>query len=503
MGASSRWAPLRNRNVGIQLLYATLTSFGSSLSQGSFLSNYMLLRGLRTTDVGFLFATSGLVNLALAFPLGYLTDQLSRQAMLRAGALFSLCAQTAFAAALELRSTPLLYAAAALNGVTAACTGPALAASFADSVPTGNRTFAFTLLYSGTLAAGGVGPAAAALFFHAQGNAWALPAVVTVMHAGNAVGGAAAGLLFFIRDAQALGGESEGVLAAAGAVKGGNAASDDGGVALEDALLPPASLAPPAQRLGLGHQRLRVCGATFTVGAVPYLLFSSDFIVAVGAGMTVGFFPLFFSQQEGLSPVALSLLFAAVPALVASVGLLLVPLAARCGRAPTALLANALGTACLFALWVSLKLPVDAVCALYLLRSGAMNGSAAVQRGLLMDVVPKELRGRWSAMEALTGFTWTGSALLGGWLIEGGGGYTGSFFYTALIYTFALLVFLPILPLTRGEKVDSGAGGEAGAARGGSEEGSAREDGADGDGAAATRQGGAEGGVESAHPINA
>ena len=457
-----------------QLLFSTLSSLGASLTQGVFLSNYIILVGLGTTDVGYLFATSGLVNLFLAFPLGYLTDRVGRQALLRGGALFSLCSQACFAAALQLRSTPLLYAAAALNGVTAACTGPALSASFADSVPTGDRTFTFTLLYSGSLAAGGAGPAAAAVFFWRQGNNWALPTIVPVMHAGNAVGAVASFLLILIRDANALGGESEGVLArGGGAAKGSDSGSGGDGHLhregpLEEALLPaaeaaaggaaaPAAPAALPQRLGLGHQTLRICGFTLTVAHVPYLLFSSDFIIAVGAGMTVAYFPLFFSQQEGLSPVALSLLWAAVPALIAGVGLVLLPISKRFGRAPAALFANTLGTGCLFSLWLALKLPVPAVCALYLVRSGAMNGSAAVQRGLLMDVVPKALRGRWSAMEALTGFTWTGSALLGGWLVQGGS-YTASFFYTALIYCAALIVFLPLLPLTRGERVDGGGG---------------------------------------------
>jgi MFS family permease len=272
------------------------------------------------------------------------------------------------------------------------------------------------------------------------------------------------------------------VLAPAGSPGRAGRGGSSGGAAeaLEEALLPPpaaagaAAPAPapappgppadgaPALRLGLGHQRLRVCGGcTLTVAHVPYLLFASDFIIAVGAGMTIAYFPLFFSQQEGLSPVALSLLFAAVPALIAAVGLLLVPLSQRCGRAPAALLANALGTLCLFALWLALRLPTPVVCAFYLVRGGAMNGSAAIQRGLLMDVVPKRLRGRWSALEALTSFTWTGSALFGGWLVAGGS-YTASFLYTAIIYAVALFVFLPILPLTRGERVDGGGDGEGG-----------------------------------------
>ena len=454
---------LSNRNVWLQVLYSALSSGASSVSQGPFLSNYIRLLGLSPEDLGFIFATSGIVNLVLAWPFGWATDKLPRQTFLRAGVAFALLQGLAAAAALQLRSKPLLFASAALVGVANACTGPALSASFADSVPTGERTLAFTLLYTSALAAGGLGPLAAAAFFWRQGNDWSLGVVVPLMQVGNALGMAASLLLLLVRDARALGGESEGVLAGGGSAEGEGEAG--GGEDLEASLLSRAADAAAdapstARRLGLGHQELRLCGCcTLTVAHIPYLLFSSDFIISIGAGMTVAYFPLFFSQAEGLSPVALSLLFAAVPALIAVVGLLLVPLSRRCGRAPAALLANVVGTGCLFSLWLALRLPVPVVCLMYLVRSGAMNGSAAVQRGLLMDVVPKKMRGRWSAMEALTGFTWTGSAVLGGWLINATGSYTWSFFYTAVIYSGALLVFLPLLPLTRGERVDAGEGG--------------------------------------------
>ena len=72
-----------------------------------------------------------------------------------------------------------------------------------------------------------------------------------------------------------------------------------------------------------------------------------------------------------------------------------------------------------------------------------------------MDVVDKRTRGRWSALENLTSATWTGSAALGGLLLERFG-FQQLYLVTALIYVASLVLLLPIIPLTRGERVDDG-----------------------------------------------
>ena len=93
--------------------------------------------------------------------------------------------------------------------------------------------------------------------------------------------------------------------------------------------------------------------------------------------------------------------------------------------------------------------------ALYLLRTAAMNASYPTQRAILMDVVDKRARGRWSAMENLTSATWTGSAALGGVLLERYG-FQQLYFVTGCIYVASVILLVPIVPLTCGERVDDG-----------------------------------------------
>jgi hypothetical protein len=106
----------------------------------------------------------------------------------------------------------------------------------------------------------------------------------------------------------------------------------------------------------------------------------------------------------------------------------------------------------------------------------------------MMDVVPKRDRGKWSALENVTSFTWTGSAALGGWLIDAYG-YGFSFKITALIYVAGTATLGLLVPLTWGEVVPSSGGGGGG---GGGAKGDARDVGGDeGADAVATGAGGA------------
>ena len=69
--------------------------------------------------------------------------------------------------------------------------------------------------------------------------------------------------------------------------------------------------------------------------AIPYLCAGSDFIVSIGAGMTVKFFNLFFIEDYGFTPLQISLLQMAYPLTIAVFTLLLGRIAKVCGRAQT------------------------------------------------------------------------------------------------------------------------------------------------------------------------
>lgn len=206
--------------------------------------------------------------------------------------------------------------------------------------------------------------------------------------------------------------------------------------------------------LSLGHQKLNlwcVC-RTFTFGVehIPFFIFSSDFTIALGAGATVAFFPLYFTQglDPGVSPMVLALVFASVPVLVSLAGFALIPLSRVIGRAPAALTANLIGTTALYAMCL-IKIPIFAI-ATYLLRTAAMNSSYGMQRGILMDVVSKESRGKWSSVENLTAATWAGSSLVGGLLVERFSFQT-VFFGTACLYMCGNIMLSGVVVLTWGE----------------------------------------------------
>lgn len=83
-----------------------------------------------------------------------------------------------------------------------------------------------------------------------------------------------------------------------------------------------------------------------------------------------------------------------------------------------------------------------------------MNCSEPLSRSILMDVVKKSTRGRWNALEGINRMAWTGSAVLGGFLIDLYS-YQICFIITAIIYAIATLPLILIWPLVKLEKAKS------------------------------------------------
>jgi MFS family permease len=479
-------SPWRNLNVVLLLLYTLTSSLGASVGTGSlfsvFLSRLPVIGG--DTLVGFIATATGAAMLALAWPAGALTDRCGRATAARVGGAAGLAAAALQAAALALAARggagalPALYASAAAAGAYYALAAAPAAALLADSLVAGERTRVMVVQYSAGLLAGAAGPLAVVIAYAAEsgggggGDAgWTGSSLVWCLQAGNAVSAAACLFLLGLSDARALGAESDTLLrgaAAAAAINDGGGAkapsggSTDSGVGADEPLLdadePPAPAAGgdcAASRRGLGHQRLRLGCCTLTPRALPYVIFASDLVLATGAGMTVAFFSIFFSETYSLPPLAVAAIFAASPVVIAALALLALPLNKAVGRARACVLLSVAGTACLFGLTFSL--PVEAAVALYLLRTGAMNAAYPTQRAIVMDVVDKKRRGLISSLENLTSATWTGSAALGGVLLTSFG-FKQLYFVTACIYVASIVILLPIIPLTAGEQVDDGDG---------------------------------------------
>jgi MFS family permease len=81
---------------------------------------------------------------------------------------------------------------------------------------------------------------------------------------------------------------------------------------------------------------------------------------------------------------------------------------------------------------------------IYVIRTSIMNGVGGIKRSILMDCVPKKSRAAWNSFESITRFTWSGSAFLGGFLVEQYS-FKFCFLVTAIIYTLSTAIFVLLL----------------------------------------------------------
>jgi MFS family permease len=194
---------------------------------------------------------------------------------------------------------------------------------------------------------------------------------------------------------------------------------------------------------------------------IPYIIFAQGLILAIGSGMTVKFFPLFFKDQVGFSPSQVQMVYICVPITMVLLSTLITKLASTgFGRVQATLVFTTLGISMLYAM-VFFKTYLDAhpllLVPIYVLRTSLMNCSYPLQESILMDFVPKHERARWKSLDSVAGFGWCGSAMLGGWLSDRFD-YTYTFLITAIIQTVGTGVFallLPLVPRTEGNDNNS------------------------------------------------
>ena len=74
----------------------------------------------------------------------------------------------------------------------------------------------------------------------------------------------------------------------------------------------------------------------------------------------------------------------------------------------------------------------------------AQHACRPLKKAALNDHVPHNARGRWNALDGVTRFGWSGSAVLGGYLVDRGG-YALTFVVTAATQLIAALVWLALI----------------------------------------------------------
>ena len=86
-----------------------------------------------------------------------------------------------------------------------------------------------------------------------------------------------------------------------------------------------------------------------------------------------------------------------------------------------------------------------------------MNCTGALYSSILMDYVSKKQRAKWQSLQAVTGFGWSGSAVLGGLLVDHYG-FDICFICTAGVQALGwctLCLLLPLVPISETEVSDA------------------------------------------------
>lgn len=192
--------------------------------------------------------------------------------------------------------------------------------------------------------------------------------------------------------------------------------------------------------------------------AIPYIIFVSGLAFALGSGMTVKFFPLFFKNSCRMTPIEVQAIYVAVPIIMVLFSGVGTSLSSRFGRAQTMVLLKVVGVGLLAAMaklsdqWglhtndegsgetVELQsAQIVVLVAIYLVRTGLMNCTYPLEESILMDFVPPQTRARWKSLDSIGVFGWCGSAALGGVLADKYG-YSFTFLITAYVQAAATLM---------------------------------------------------------------
>jgi len=362
--------------------------------------------------VGAVESTRGMVQLAVAYPIGVVSDRMSRIRLLQRNLPVWTIGWCLIVAGILAENVPVIFVGMALWAPCSQCWNSTAQVLVADYSPAGARTAALTNLASVRVISSSLGPLLQiVLLLITSQNHWRNSLLRWVTSAGCLLWPCVVFLTCRLQDLQSL--------------------------------------------------EQRTSGSAFRVDAVDRRVFGvklrwllagtlefSSFVTAIGAGMTVKFFPLFFRVDYKFTPIEVCLVSFIYPVSISAMMQVCIRVSKRFGRLHTILVFHVIGTSCLWALCYVRSLIL--VIPLFLLRGSLMNAKGPIARAVVMDLVPAHTRGRWNSIQSILSFSWSGSALLGGFLADATD-YRLTFMVTAVIYTVAGLILCPLLWLYPGD----------------------------------------------------
>eukprot|EP00949_MAST-11_sp_MAST-11-sp1_P004267 g4267.t1 len=462
--------------VRLMLLYTFTWYLASSIFSRSLLSVW--IKKLTDSDetVGSVTGCQGLVQVIGAIPVAFVSDRFKREHSLRLALLVGIAAMAltmyCFYILRDGTHLTLLYVAFALQGLFTAIVNPNLESIFADAVSKGKRGEIFSIKHAVLQLGGTTGPLISIILFLTFGNEWQLSELRSILFIGCAFSVVPLSLLPFFRDEDAKGDDGDGeeeeddgnvvksgdhnILDDSSQVEAGLLMNEVGAASMSTSMSKSenegADLEPFLLTDAPGSGKKGTRGCCGKKAAIRWIIATADFVTALAAGMSIKFFPLYFVDTKrgySLSPVYLAAVYFSCPLMTAAFVWPASFATKHMGRPAVMIMMRGIGTAALFLIALGdqgEKNPL-LMCALFIFRTAAMNSIAGIKRSMLMDATPKSARARWNSLESITRFSWSGSAFIGGYLVEQHG-FRFCFLITAIMYAASTSMNIPLLYLT-------------------------------------------------------
>lgn len=425
------------RNVKLVLAYTWVAFTGRGLwNQNCLATLVFLLKDGDPKAIGFLTAAMGMAQLCTSIPTGILADKYRRDTLLKAGALVGIAAVASSLKASFQPGYGMLLIALLLWGIHWGIVNTSITALFSDSIPDGERSYYFTKRAVLINIANTCGPLIALIMFAFMGDNWTVKDCSMVLLAGNLISLPGLLLLCWMSDNHNLNEASE--------------SNND----LQEPLLPQSRLSSSTidtmasvERTADTHQdetydeeelaQTLSCFFCCNKRIVASLIATTDVTSGLASGMSIRYIAIFLYDNLQLSPVAVQIVYMINPILQVFLSKKAQLLAETHGRCRVTVALKWIGISLMITMVVLYKLEASRVliCVVLILRTAFMNAPSSLTKSILMDHVPKEERAKWASLESVSMVSWSGSAALGGILVDAEG----------ILFNFCFTAFLQLV----------------------------------------------------------
>lgn len=450
----------KSKNINRILIYSFFIFAGRSLWNQSVLPAFVyFLKGKDPLFVGILAAIMGMTQVLSSFPTGILADLYRRDHMLKIGSGVGTLASISTLLATKFESFSFLGISMGIWGLFWGITNTSISALFADSIPDGDRSYYFTqrsmLQYLGFM----IGPLVALGMFTWLGDEWSIRECSLVICVGQCFCIPVALFLCTMNDDYCLVSNNFEVNPNDESETSLDNFDEEYSIVEEeiteqatDEFLNANTEEGLTEQVMGEHCALSSFPCIPAIKVIPTFIATADVLGGLGAGLSIRYFPIFFLENLQMRPESVQITFICSAITIAILSQLAQHVGKKIGRIQTTVIFKWMGILFLIAMVLSYQsgLPTYIICACFVLRTASINATGGLTRSVLMDEVPKNERAKWSSLEAVNMFSWAGSAIIGGIMVDKEG-ILANFYFTALWQFISSLPLLYLFGKVRSE----------------------------------------------------